>query len=195
MSAYRPFQGQPVRRVFSQYGPGLAVRWNLDAARQAGLDGIVAALARDEWCWLRPRVASVALSSLLTWWTLLFGLSMLARYEPAGWIQALDYESSELAAPLARLLDIGLVRVPDLTRGALVAVPEARDWRRSATRSDPLQDRRAAPRDTQMTCTPSPAERSGDLTSGDIPAVLRQPVADSPLVDDPAFASGVQLAS
>ena len=52
---------------------------------------------------------------------------MLARYEPAGWIQALDYESSELAAPLARLLDIGLVRVPDLTRGALFAVPEARD--------------------------------------------------------------------
>jgi hypothetical protein len=60
----------------------------------------------------------------MTWWTLLFGLSMLARYEPAGWMQALDYESSELAAPLAKLLDIGLSRVPELTLGALIAASE-----------------------------------------------------------------------
>jgi hypothetical protein len=75
--------------------------------------------------WLRPSVGGVALSSLLTWWTLLFGLSMLARYEPAGWMRALDYDSSELAAPLDRLLDIGLASVPDLVLAAIAATPEA----------------------------------------------------------------------
>jgi hypothetical protein len=120
MNAYRPFQGQPVMRVFTHMGSGLVVRWN----REAGLDRDVAALERDGWSWLRPSVSGVALSSLLTWWTLLFGLSMLARYEPAGWMQALDYESSELAAPLAELLDIGVTRVPELILEALMATPE-----------------------------------------------------------------------
>lgn len=120
MSAYRPFQGQPVMRVLTHLGDGLVVRWNRDAAHGAGLDRDVAAVERDGWCWLRPSVSGVALSSLMTWWTLLFGLSMLARYEPAGWMRALDYESSELAAPLAKLLDVGLVRVPELTLGALI---------------------------------------------------------------------------
>jgi hypothetical protein len=124
MNAYRPFQGQPVMRVLTHLGDGLVVRWNRDAAHGAGLDRDVAAVEQDGWCWLRPSVSGVALSSLMTWWTLLFGLSMLARYEPAGWMQALDYESSELAAPLAKLLDIGLDRVPELTLGALIAVSE-----------------------------------------------------------------------
>jgi hypothetical protein len=125
MSAYRPRQGQPFARVHTPYGVGLVVRWNRQAAHDAGLDQEVAALERDGWLWLRPNVSGVALSSLLTWWTLLFGLSMLARYEPAGWMQALDYESSPLAAPLAKLLDIGLDRVPELTLDALITVPEA----------------------------------------------------------------------
>jgi hypothetical protein len=125
MNAYRPFQGQPVMRVFTHMGSGLVVRWNREAARDAGLDRDVAALERDGWSWLRPSVSGVALSSLLTWWTLLFGLSMLARYEPAGWMRALDYGSSELAAPLAGLLDIGVTRVPELILGALMAAPES----------------------------------------------------------------------
>jgi hypothetical protein len=130
MSAYRPFQGQPTAQAYTPCGYGLAVRWNRDAAHDAGLDRDVSALERNGWCWLRPSVSGVALSSLLTWWTLLFGLSMLARYEPAGWMRALDYESAELAAPLAKLLDIGLTRVPELTLDALVAAaaePKASD--------------------------------------------------------------------
>ncbi len=125
MSAYRPFQGQPVRRVLTHLGSGLVVRWYRKAARDAGLDRDVVALERDGWSWLHPNVSGVALSSLLTWWTLLFGLSMLARYEPAGWMRALDYESSELAAPLAELLDIGVTRVPELILEALLPDPES----------------------------------------------------------------------
>jgi hypothetical protein len=70
-------------------------------------------------------VGGAALSSMLAWWALLFGLSMLARCEPAGWMRVLDYDSSEFAAPLARLLEIGLVRVPDLLFAAIVAAPRA----------------------------------------------------------------------
>jgi YaaC-like Protein len=73
--------------------------------------------------WLRPSVGGAALSSLLSWWALLFGLSMLARYEPAVWTGALDYHSSDLAAPLAELLERGLTRVPELVLAALAAAP------------------------------------------------------------------------
>lgn len=125
MNAYIPFPGQPVHHVFTPQGSGLAVRWNRQEAHDAGLDRDVAALERDGWLWLRPSVSEVPLSSLMTWWTLLFGLSMLTRYEPAGWMQALDYESSPLAAPLAKLLDIGLTRVPELTLDALTTVSES----------------------------------------------------------------------
>lgn len=69
--------------------------------------------------WLRPGVGGVALSPLLTWWALLFGLSMLARYEPASWVAELDYDAPRLAAPLSRLLEIGLERVPELVLDAL----------------------------------------------------------------------------
>jgi hypothetical protein len=48
---------------------------------------------------------------------------MLARYESAGWVAALDYDSSELAAPLERLLDTGLERVPELVLEALLQEP------------------------------------------------------------------------
>jgi len=65
-------------------------------------------------------VSGVALSSLMAWWALLFGLSMVARYEPAGWVSALRYDESELAAPLERLLEIGLDRVPELVLEALL---------------------------------------------------------------------------
>jgi hypothetical protein len=43
---------------------------------------------------------------------------------PPGGMRALDYEWSELAAPLAELLDLGLTLVPELTFGALLGVSE-----------------------------------------------------------------------
>jgi hypothetical protein len=73
--------------------------------------------------WLRPSVGGVGLSSLVSWWTLLFGLSMLARYEPAVWVAVLDYDSADLAAPLDALLDTALARVPELVLATLVATP------------------------------------------------------------------------
>ncbi len=120
MRLHRPFPGQPIAKRHTAYGPGLAVRWMLSTDEEYHLQR-AQALWRGEALWLRPAVNDVQLSSLLTWWTLLFALSMLARYEPAAWTQAIDYDVSELAAPLRQLLDIGLDRVPELIQRALEA--------------------------------------------------------------------------
>jgi hypothetical protein len=125
---YQP-QGLSNVENHTEHGAGFLFRWQADAP---DINGHISTLNRIapggtgfEPRWLRPSVGGVALSSLLTWWTLLFGLSMLARYEPAGWMRALDYDSSELAAPLDRLLDIGLTRVPELLLATIAAPPEA----------------------------------------------------------------------
>lgn len=66
--------------------------------------------------WLVPAVGAESgrLPSLLLWWALLFGLSLLARYHPAKWRAALDFDRSACADRLAELLDEALVIVPDL---------------------------------------------------------------------------------
>jgi hypothetical protein len=111
----------------SDYGPGLSVSWPADGADVAGHIRTLQRIAplTDDFSprWLRPGVSGVALSSLLTWWVLLFGFSMVARYEPAGWVSALRYDESDLAAPLEQLLDVGLDRVPELVLDALHESP------------------------------------------------------------------------
>lgn len=66
--------------------------------------------------WLIPVVGdgSDRLSPVLLWWILLFGLSLLARYEPTAWRAALDLDRSTVADPLTQLLDDALVTVPAL---------------------------------------------------------------------------------
>ena len=66
--------------------------------------------------WLVPAVGdgSDRLPPLLLWWVLLFGLSLLARYQPAEWRGALDLDHSLCADRLMELLDEALMIVPDL---------------------------------------------------------------------------------
>ena len=49
---------------------------------------------------------------LMLWWALLYGLSSLARYEPATWTAALDLDRSEIAVGLERVLDLAEEHVP-----------------------------------------------------------------------------------
>lgn len=126
----RLVQPQGLPHVFEhhrEYGVGLSVVWPADAPDVPGhirtLQRIAPLTEDFSPRWLRPGVSGVPLSSLLTWWALLFGLSMVARYEPAGWVSALRYDESELAAPLEQLLDVGLDRVPELVLGALRDLP------------------------------------------------------------------------
>jgi hypothetical protein len=71
--------------------------------------------------WLRPTLNDEAdwLSPLMAWWSLLYGLSMLARYHPAPWTTALDVDNSQLAVPLEYALDEALEAVPRLILTAL----------------------------------------------------------------------------
>jgi hypothetical protein len=71
---------------------------------------------------LRPRLGTgngTPPSQLMILWALLFGLSTLARYHPALWVQALDPDSSEIAVDLEQGLDAALQLVPDLLVPAL----------------------------------------------------------------------------
>lgn len=54
------------------------------------------------------------LHPLLTWWAILFGLSMLCRYRPVVWTQLIDINHSPYASAIEHLLDVGLDGVPDL---------------------------------------------------------------------------------
>jgi len=69
--------------------------------------------------WMRPAVAGSTLNSLMTWWALLYGLSMVARYEPGAWVSALDLDRPGLAAQLTELMDAALEAVPVLVLEAL----------------------------------------------------------------------------
>jgi hypothetical protein len=73
--------------------------------------------------WLVPAVGTRPgrLSPLLLWWTLLFGLSLLARYQPADWRAALDFDRSACADRLVELLDEALLVIPDLLFDAVTA--------------------------------------------------------------------------
>lgn len=62
------------------------------------------------------------LHPLLAWWAVLFGLSMLARYEPARWTEDLDVDKSALAVPLETVLDAALEACPELICLALLEV-------------------------------------------------------------------------
>lgn len=56
---------------------------------------------------------------LMSWWALLFTLSMLARYQPGDWTAMIDVNASPHAVPLEALLDAALVAVPRLVYSTL----------------------------------------------------------------------------
>jgi hypothetical protein len=71
---------------------------------------------------LLPRASGKdALSPLMLWWALLFGLSSIARYDPETWVDALAVNNSELAVPIEAALDAALEALPDLILNALTS--------------------------------------------------------------------------
>jgi hypothetical protein len=63
------------------------------------------------------------LSPLMTWWLLLFGLSIFARYHPGLWLRALQVDASDSAVPLEAVLDSGLGVLPRLVYDAVLGIP------------------------------------------------------------------------
>lgn len=50
---------------------------------------------------------------------MLYSLSMLARYSPSDWMEALDIQTSPIASILEHVMDSALDSVPDLISEAL----------------------------------------------------------------------------
>jgi hypothetical protein len=75
--------------------------------------------------WIRPAIDgdSGAPSPLMTWWAVLFTLSMLARYHPVAWVEALDVDASSVATTLERVLRKAMDAVPQLVFEALLGYP------------------------------------------------------------------------
>jgi hypothetical protein len=64
---------------------------------------------------------SELLTPLMTWWLLLFGLSIFARYHPGLWADALNVDRSPVAVPLEAVLDHALGLLPRLVYDEVIA--------------------------------------------------------------------------
>jgi len=84
-----------------------------------------------ELLWSRPALGGHRshLSRLMTWWALLFAISNLARYEPALWSDALQFDNSEDAVPLDSMLALCHEEVLTLVCEALGLTTVLRSWR------------------------------------------------------------------
>ncbi|GAA1854268.1 YaaC family protein [Actinomadura bangladeshensis] len=60
-----------------------------------------------------------AMHPILSWWAVLFALSMLARYEPATWAAAINVDGSRDAVPIENLLDEVTSTIPSLAFDAI----------------------------------------------------------------------------
>ncbi len=69
-----------------------------------------------------PAVASNQASQapLVAWWILLYGFSMLARYQPRDWTKLLDVDSSPDAVPVEMMLATAASAIPRLLLAALL---------------------------------------------------------------------------
>ena len=128
LSSYSVRQGG-WRDVGSEYGLGQPSSIYTVSGRAVGIDFLTSKGDLDEvippyrWLerrWLRPLlVGKEPPSPLVTWWALLLGLSSLARYHPVPWSQALDPDSSPLAAPLERVMREAMDALPQLVTEAV----------------------------------------------------------------------------
>jgi hypothetical protein len=92
---------------------------------QALLDAIAPEYRWLERRWLRPELQQGVPppSALMTWWVVLYALSMLARYFPTAWTAALSLDTSPIAALLERTLSVSLDAIPHLIFAEVLAVP------------------------------------------------------------------------
>ncbi|WP_372511260.1 YaaC family protein [Lentzea californiensis] len=66
--------------------------------------------------------SDLAAHPFLIWWSMLYALSMLARYEPRVWVERTSVSESNDAAPIEYLLDRSLAVVPELIHRTIIEV-------------------------------------------------------------------------
>lgn len=140
----QPQTADEVRRCLARYPLSTRVRWEI-AGESMGLPHLMKSVTpagygvvidwhvstldevapEHRWFdrrWLSPSVeptVRLAPIPLMVWWSLLFGLSILARYHPVEWVQALDVDRSPLAVPLRRAMEEAITALPHLLLEAL----------------------------------------------------------------------------
>jgi hypothetical protein len=100
---------------------GLAIRMML----QGNIDEVAPQYRVIGRRWLRPAIVgnTTPPNPLMTWWALLFALSMLARYQPVAWAQALNVDSSPVAVALERAMRKAIDALPQLVAEAVFGFP------------------------------------------------------------------------
>jgi hypothetical protein len=74
--------------------------------------------------WFRPAMADAECPDpTMTWWALLYALSMYARYHPNEWVAALDIDSSVVGVTLERAMDRAIGALPQLVLSAVLDTP------------------------------------------------------------------------
>jgi hypothetical protein len=106
----------------------VVVRWVDDSGAPVPVRSIAVTYLSDMGMYLWPGVGTNldVLSPLMTWWALLYGLSHLARYEPAAWTGMLDRDRSVLGVPIERGLRYVRTVMPRLVLHALTDSWQAR---------------------------------------------------------------------
>ena len=68
----------------------------------------------------------------MTWWALLYALSIYARYHPKEWVEALDIDSSVVGVTLERAMDRAIGALPQLVLSAVLETPFLLPWSEAA---------------------------------------------------------------
>lgn len=118
--AHRPFSGGSAPIDWEHDG-SIQLSWtHPDTLEQQGV------LYRGHDLLATPRIGGMArpLDPFIAWWSVLFALSMMARYEPSNWAGMIDINSSKDANAIEHLLDQALDAVPHLVLEAIgIAAP------------------------------------------------------------------------
>lgn len=111
--------GGGVQYAYTPRGMGVVAYWRADGWTEGDHQRRFASVAppyRNLGSWLIPDVGETQqpMRPLLGWWVVLYGLSMLSRYEPGTWTRALNIDHSAIAGVLEALMEEALRAIPDL---------------------------------------------------------------------------------
>ncbi len=115
---------QPSAAVWPEEGQPLTLYWEAIAEQgMKGLDGRRVRY-RGQTYLAMPTIgrALKPVHPLMAWWAVLFGLSMLARYQPDRWTAMINIDQNPKAIAIEFLLDEALAAVPELIDQAIDAV-------------------------------------------------------------------------
>jgi hypothetical protein len=131
---YVPVVDQTGKPQYHDYAdaPGLSVQMSWEAGpkypvaedvRTARINAVVRHYTRGTFYLFPETIAGEGpLHPLMTWWAVLYTLSMLARYQPSEWAHCIDINSSPFANAVENLLDDARTVVPDLVLATLGTV-------------------------------------------------------------------------